>query len=84
MFAVNSLSMPWAEGLPDSKQSVRHCPYKTPLMLQKKSGDDAVKSLEGAEGLQLSKLLEGDPEFDSNLSSSKDFLSAQGLQCLAS
>ena len=53
-------------------------------MLQKKSGDDAVKSLEGAEGLQLSKLLEGDPEFDSNLSSSKDFLSAQGLQCLAS
>ena len=52
-------------------------------MLQKISGDEAVKSLGGAEGLHLSKLLEGDPEFDSSLSSPKDFLSAQGLQCLA-
>lgn len=48
-------------------------------MLQKKSGDQAVKALKGS---QLSKLLEADPEFDSDMQSSQDFLKAQGLDCL--
>ena len=54
-----------------------------PILLQKRSGDEALKALEGSEGLQLSKLLDRDPEFDSSLPSSKDFLIAQKLQCLA-
>ena len=53
------------------------------LLLQKRSGDEGVKALKASEGLQLSKLLEGDLEFDSSLQSPKDFLVSQGLQCLA-
>ena len=51
--------------------------------LQKQSGDDAVKKLSTSKGLDISKLLQGDPEFDSQLESSKDFLSKQGLQVLS-
>ena len=76
--------MPWAEGFCNARAvcASRYC--QNLFLLQKKSGDEAVKAVKGAQGLQLSKLLEGDPEFDSGLPSSKDFLSAQGLQCLAS
>jgi len=52
-------------------------------VLQKQSGDDAVKKLSTSKGLDISKLLQGDPEFDSQLESSKDFLSKQGLQFLS-
>ena len=51
--------------------------------LQKQSGDDAVKKLSTSKGLDISKLLQGDPEFDSQLESSKDFLNKQGLQFLS-
>ena len=53
------------------------------FVLQKQSGDDAVKKLSTSSGLNISKLLQGDPEFDSQLESSKDFLSKQGLQFLS-
>lgn len=52
------------------------------LLLQKKSGDGAVKALGGSGEMKLSELLEGDPEFDSSLESAKEFLKKQGLECL--
>ncbi|DBA68932.1 hypothetical protein WJX79_006578 [Trebouxia sp. C0005] len=51
--------------------------------VQKQSGDNAVKKLSTSKGLDISKLLQGDPEFDSQLESSKDFLIKQGLQFLS-
>ncbi len=52
-------------------------------VLQKQSGNDAVKALGSSKGLNLSKLLAGDPEFDSELESPKDFMSKQGLEFLS-
>ena len=53
------------------------------MLLQKSSGDGALKALGVSEDLRLDKLLDGDPEFDSSLESTQEFLSKQGLQCLA-
>ena len=47
------------------------------LVLQKASGDDAVKPL--SKGIKLKELLTGDPEFDDT---PEAFLSKQGLQLL--
>ena len=51
--------------------------------LQKQSGKDAVIKLSTSKGLDISKLLQGDPEFDSELESPKDLLSKQGLDFLS-
>ena len=56
--------------------------YNFCVLLQKLSGDKAVKSLKDSGDLKLETLLQGDPEFDSALESPQAFLKKQGLQCL--
>ena len=51
--------------------------------LQKQFGEDAVRALSSSKGFHLTKLLQGDPEFDSELESPEEFFSKQGLQLLS-
>lgn len=51
--------------------------------VQKQFGEDAVRALSSSKGFHLTKLLQGDPEFDSELESPEEFFSKQGLQLLS-
>ena len=53
------------------------------VMLQKRSGDEALKALGYSRDFRLTELLDANPEFESSLESTQQFLINQDLQCLA-